>query len=131
MWNGGIPYRLKLYIDVITQPGLLFGFDPGNGYFGLLKNKNATLVYTSGVYAPGAAPRFGADFHSTYLKWWLNQVGVTAIDELRYQPTLRSADSGASFAAAKAEANLLARRRATGNTSRPATSPTIQMPISS
>ena len=23
MWNGGIPYRLKQYIDVIHQPGLL------------------------------------------------------------------------------------------------------------
>lgn len=32
MWNGGIPYRLKLYIDIITQPGLLFGFDPTAGY---------------------------------------------------------------------------------------------------
>ena len=39
MWNGGIPYRLKLYIDIITQPGLLFGFDPAKGYFGLLKDK--------------------------------------------------------------------------------------------
>ncbi|WP_420006777.1 FMN-dependent NADH-azoreductase [Arenibacterium sp. LLYu02] len=28
MWNGGIPYKLKHYIDIITQPGLLFGFDP-------------------------------------------------------------------------------------------------------
>jgi FMN-dependent NADH-azoreductase len=25
MWNGGIPYRLKQYIDIIHQPGLLFG----------------------------------------------------------------------------------------------------------
>ena len=24
MWNGGIPYRLKLYIDIIHQPGLLW-----------------------------------------------------------------------------------------------------------
>ena len=25
MWNGGIPYRLKHYIDLIHQPGLLWG----------------------------------------------------------------------------------------------------------
>src|SRR4051812_14191251 len=25
MWNNGIPYRLKHYIDVIHQPGLLWG----------------------------------------------------------------------------------------------------------
>jgi len=34
MWNGGIPYRLKQYIDVIHQPGLLWGLDPKAEYFG-------------------------------------------------------------------------------------------------
>lgn len=37
MWNGGIPYRLKQYIDLIHQPGLLWGIDPATGYYGLLK----------------------------------------------------------------------------------------------
>ena len=32
MWNGGVPYRLKHYIDIITQPGMLFGFDPERGF---------------------------------------------------------------------------------------------------
>ena len=36
MWNGGVPYRLKQYIDIIHQPGLLFGLKPETGYFGLL-----------------------------------------------------------------------------------------------
>ena len=31
MWNGGIPYPLKHYIDVIHQPGLLWGLKPGHG----------------------------------------------------------------------------------------------------
>ena len=43
MWNGGIPYKLKQYIDIITQPGLLFGFDPEAGYSGLLENKQAVV----------------------------------------------------------------------------------------
>jgi len=51
MWNGGIPYRLKLYIDIITQPGLLFGFDPAKGYFGLLKDKKATVIYVPQAYS--------------------------------------------------------------------------------
>jgi len=71
MWNGGVPYRLKLYIDIITQPGLLFGFDPAKGYFGLLKDKKATVIYSSGVFAPGAPPQYGLDFQSNYLDWWL------------------------------------------------------------
>src|ERR1700722_19368882 len=51
MWNSGIPYRLKHYIDLIHQPSLLWGLDPAKGYYGLLENKQATLALTSGVYA--------------------------------------------------------------------------------
>ncbi len=51
MWNGAIPYRLKHYIDIIHQPGLLWGLKPDTGYFGLLENKHATLVLTAGAYA--------------------------------------------------------------------------------
>ncbi len=105
MWNGGIPYRLKQYIDIIHQPGLLFGLDPARGYFGLLQGKRATLAYTSGAFSQAAPqPAFGTDHHSTYLRDWLNQAGVTEIEEIRYQPTLLSADPEAAFAAAKAEA---------------------------
>ena len=102
MWNGGIPYRLKQYIDIIHQPGLLFGLNPETGYFGLLKDKRATLVLTSGAYAQHfPSPAFGVDHHSTYLKDWLNQAGVTEIEEIRYQPTLLVADPEAAFAAAR------------------------------
>jgi FMN-dependent NADH-azoreductase len=93
MWNGGIPYRLKHYIDVIHQPGLLWGLKPDTGYFGLLKDKQATLVLTSGAWGPQSpAPAFGVDHHSTYLVDWLNQAGVTEISEVRFQPTLLTAD---------------------------------------
>jgi FMN-dependent NADH-azoreductase len=54
MWNGGIPYRLKQYIDIVHQPGHLWGLDPATGYFGLLQNKKAVLAYTSGAYGPTA-----------------------------------------------------------------------------
>ena len=27
MWNAGIPYILKQFIDVVSQPGMVFGFD--------------------------------------------------------------------------------------------------------
>ena len=92
MWNGGIPYRLKLYIDIITQPGLLFGFDPAAGYSGLLKGKRATVIYTSGVYAPGVPPAFGTDHHSTYFDEWLRFIGIEDIATVRFQPTLLTND---------------------------------------
>ncbi len=109
MWNGGIPYRLKQYIDIIHQPGLLFGLKPESGYFGLLQGKRATLAYTSGAYSPAApSPAFGVDHHSTYMRDWLNQAGVTEIEEIRFQPTLLTADPAAGLAAAITQAQELA-----------------------
>ncbi|MDV4168622.1 FMN-dependent NADH-azoreductase [Rhodovulum sp. FJ3] len=108
MWNGGVPYRLKHYIDIITQPGMLFGFDPERGYFGLLENKKATVITSSGVWAPGADAKYGTDFHSNYLEWWLQTIGVSDIDLVRYQPSLLTADPAAGYAKAEAEAKELA-----------------------
>lgn len=108
MWNGGIPYKLKQYIDIIHQPGIMFGLDPAKGYFGLLQNKKAVLALTSGAYGTNMrSPAFGTDHHSTYLKSWLNQAGVTDIEMIRFQPVLLTADSDGDFAKAKAAAMAL------------------------
>ena len=113
MWNGTVPYRLKQYIDIIHQPSLLWGLQPETGYFGLLKNKHATLVLTSGAYAEGRpSPAFGVDHQSTYLKSWLNQAGVMAIDEVRHQPTMVTPDPQGAFEQAKRSAMDLARTHA-------------------
>lgn len=109
MWNGGIPYKLKHYIDLITQPGLLFGFDPEQGYFGLLENKKATVIYSSGVFAPGVDPKYGSDFHSTYLAWWLKVIGVNDVEAIRFQPSLVTADPAAQQQAAILQAQQTAR----------------------
>ena len=62
MWNAGIPYILKQFIDVVSQPGMVFGFDPARGYTGLLSGKKAAVIYTSAVYGPGHGHAFGEDF---------------------------------------------------------------------
>ncbi|BFM05229.1 FMN-dependent NADH-azoreductase [Halioxenophilus aromaticivorans] len=108
MWNGGVPYKLKHYIDLITQPGLLFGFDPAQGYFGLLENKTATVVYTSGVFAPGAPAKYGSDFQSSYLAWWLGTIGITDVKPIRYQPSLLTEDPAAQQQAAISQAKQTA-----------------------
>jgi FMN-dependent NADH-azoreductase len=41
MWNFGVPYVFKHYIDVLVQPGLTFSFDPQSGYKGLVTGKKA------------------------------------------------------------------------------------------
>lgn len=108
MWNGGIPYVLKHYIDVITQPGLVFGFDPATGYRGLLQGKRAATIYTSGVYAPGVPASFGTDFHSTYFEDWLRFAGIFDIVSVRFQPTLLAPDLTTARGIAEDRAHCIA-----------------------
>ncbi len=90
MWNAGVPYILKQLIDVISQPGMIFGIDPHTGYTHLLENrgKKAAVIYTSAVWGPPLGPEFGTDFQSTYFNDWLRWTGITDITEIRYHPTL-------------------------------------------
>ena len=109
MWNSGIPYRLKHYIDLVHQPGMLWRLDPQSGYAGLLKDKHATLALTSGVYARGVAePAFGVDHHAAYLRMWLNQAGIRHIDEVRFQSSMLTPDPAGDLQRALDEAAHLA-----------------------
>lgn len=107
MWNGGIPWLLKQYVDIITQPGMLFGFDPATGYRGLMEGRTATVIYTSGVYAPGVSKAYGTDFHSSYFTDWLEFIGISDIEEIRLQPTVLTADPETARHAAQARARQL------------------------
>ncbi len=109
MWNSGIPYRLKHFIDLVHQPGILWSLDAQTGYRGLLTGKHATLALTSGVYARGVAePAFGVDHHAAYLRMWLNQAGIAQVDEVRFQPTMLTDDPSGDLAKALEEAAKLA-----------------------
>jgi FMN-dependent NADH-azoreductase len=90
MWNAGVPYVLKQFIDVVSQPGWIFGVDPATGYSGLLagRDKRAAVVYTSAVWGPGLGPEFGQDFQSTFFSDWLQWTGISDVSEIRYHPTL-------------------------------------------
>lgn len=103
MWNGGVPYVLKQWIDLITQPGWSFGFHPETGYSGLLEGKQAVAIHTSGVYAPGVPPAFGQDFSSTFFADWLEFVGITEATHVRFAPTVLNADVESSRRQAEAE----------------------------
>lgn len=90
MWNAGVPYILKQLIDVVSQPGAVFGVDPRTGYTHLLagRGKKATVIYTSAVWGPPLGPEFGRDFQSTFFEDWLRWTGITDITSIRYHPTL-------------------------------------------
>jgi FMN-dependent NADH-azoreductase len=108
MWNGGIPWALKLFVDIVTQPGIAFRFDPETGYHGLLGGRQAVAVYTSRVFAPGVGPEFGVDNQSRYLTWWLEYCGIQLVEEIRFQPTFPTPDLELREAAARADAERAA-----------------------
>jgi FMN-dependent NADH-azoreductase len=110
MWNAGVPYILKQFIDVVSQPGMVFGFDPEAGYSGLLRDKKAAVIYTSAVYGPGRGPAFGADFQAPYLEDWLRWAGVGDIATVEFRPNLATADPEPARRLAHAEARDLAKR---------------------
>ena len=106
MWNAGIPYILKQFIDVISQPGMVFGFDPVEGYTGLVTGKKAAVAYTGAVYGAGRGPRFGSDFQMPYMRDWLQWAGV---HEIEFRPNLATVDADSGRQAAHARARDLAK----------------------
>ena len=88
MWNHGVPYILKQFIDVVSQPEMLFHFDPEAGYTGLLHGRSATVIYTSAVYGPDRGDEFGVDFQLPYFGGWLRWAGIEVLEQLSYRPNL-------------------------------------------
>jgi FMN-dependent NADH-azoreductase len=105
MWNSGVPYVLKQFIDVVSQPGMVFGFDPVTGYEGLLTGKKAAVIYTGAVWGEGRGPEFGSDFQKPFFEGWLRWAGIDDITSVRFQPNLAAAD--VDLARKKAHAAVL------------------------
>jgi FMN-dependent NADH-azoreductase len=110
MWNSGVPYILKQFVDVVSQPGTIFGVDPHTGYEHLLagQGRKAAVVYASGVWGPGLGPEFGSNFQSPYLVDWLRWTGITDIVEVGFHPTL-TGDVADARQTADAEARAAAK----------------------
>ncbi len=105
MWNFGIPYRLKHYLDVIIQPGLTFSYSPEAGYTGLLADKPVMVVYARGGEYGDNAP---VDFQKPYLELALNFIGLSDLRSILVEPTLMTSDLDALKANAEKEARAAA-----------------------
>lgn len=113
MWNMTVPYILKQFIDVVSQPGRLFTFDPDAGYTGLLSGKRAAVITTSAVWAPGRPAEFGADHLHDYFESWLEWAGVADISSFGFHPNLATDDADAALKRALADVGDVGERFAT------------------
>jgi FMN-dependent NADH-azoreductase len=109
MWNASVPYKLKQLIDVVSQPGMVFGFDPVEGYTGLLTGRKAAVLYTAAIYGPARTPAFGADFQAPFFRDWLEWAGVTDVSEVAFRPNIATADADALREIARHETRQLAK----------------------
>jgi len=92
MWNFGIPYRLKQYVDILVQPTYTFSFSPKEGYKGLVLGKPVFVAYSrGGAYEQGSAAE-AFDLQTKYLQLILGFIGFTDIRTLIVEPTLAGPD---------------------------------------
>jgi FMN-dependent NADH-azoreductase len=88
MWNFGIPYKLKHYIDVIVQPGYTFSYSPEKGYEGLVTGKPIVSIYASGgAYGPGTGAE-SYDLQKAYLELILGFIGFRDFQKITIDSTL-------------------------------------------
>jgi len=108
MWNFGIPYKLKHYLDVIVQPGHTFSVLPEGGYQGLVTGKSAAVIYARGGSYTGDAAVM--DMQKNYMELVLRFIGITDIRSVVAEPTLGDADEvSAGWERARLLAEQLAR----------------------
>lgn len=74
MWNFGPPWKLKQWIDTVTQAKVTFEYT-AQGPRGLLTAKGAIVGSSGGAYKDGD-PRETHDFLTPYLRWALAWIGI-------------------------------------------------------
>ena len=92
LWNFGIPYKLKLYIDVITQPGMAWSFSPDTGYSGLVSGSVVAIYSSAGVYHDGSGAE-AFDLQKPYFENWLGCVGLSNVKRVIVAPTLEAPEN--------------------------------------
>lgn len=92
MWNFGIPYRLKHYIDLLTHPGMTFRNDALGNVEGLAAGRTAIILSASAMDIRPDTPLTRLDFQVAYLEAWLDFIGVSERHVIRTAPTFGPPD---------------------------------------
>jgi FMN-dependent NADH-azoreductase len=96
IYNYGPPATLKAWADLAARVGETFRFKPNGRREGLLKNKSAYLVITSG----GTKLNSSEDFLTPWLKFILNFFGIEKVEvvsadqmALDYEKSIKDAEA--------------------------------------
>ena len=108
MWNFSVPYRLKQYIDIIMQPGILFRFT-AQGVEGLALNKKMFCITARGSDYSKDTYLHQFDFQEPYLRAIFGMAGIYDISFIHAQPMDYMAEiAQQQFKKAKAETMSMA-----------------------
>jgi FMN-dependent NADH-azoreductase len=104
MYNLNIPSTFKAYIDQIVRAGKTFAVGP-NGYEGLVKDKKALFITSSGGSYYSGSPMASYNFQEPYLRAIFGFIGVT---DVQFVPadSLNMGEDAAKLSREKAEGNL-------------------------
>lgn len=88
MWNFGLPYRFKHYLDLVIQPTMAFTNDPAGAITTHGSDKIAVLIGAGALDIRPGTPLAGLDFGLAHLSQCLRvYFGVAEIHEIRAVPT--------------------------------------------
>lgn len=86
MWNLGVPYALKYYIDCVVQPGYLFRYDETGQVVPMVNGKRMLCVTSRGADYSAGTYLHSVDFQEPYLRAIFGFVGITDIRFVNAQP---------------------------------------------
>ena len=104
MYNLNVPSTFKAYIDQIVRAGKTFAIGP-NGYEGLVKDKKALFITSSGGSFPQGSPMAAYNFQEPYLRAIFGFIGVTDV-KFVVADSMNQGDDAAKVSREKAENNL-------------------------
>lgn len=88
MWNFGIPYILKHYIDLLVQPGYTFETTKEGLYKGLVTDKKVLLIYSRGGAYGAETGAQSLDLQKAYMETILAFIGFKNFQTIIVEPTL-------------------------------------------
>ncbi|NRB59026.1 MAG: NAD(P)H-dependent oxidoreductase [Winogradskyella sp.] len=88
IYNFSVPASLKAYFDLVARAGLTFQYTE-NGPVGLLKNKKAYVVVSSG----GTEIDSEIDFAGRYIQHFLGFIGISDVEMIKLDQLMFDAET--------------------------------------